>query len=176
MTETRGSEPRQEPRPHATPESTRPEGRWLGFALLAIVIAFFIGFGWQFYRATTVGQALSAVEHELVVERLRVQLANATLAAQDGRYEAARREMSDFFNRIQTQRAILPRPLVSVGDEFLAMRDDVITGLSRANPEYAGVLRGMLDRFNEAIPVVGAPRPGADATGPAETRDGGATR
>jgi hypothetical protein len=31
--------------------------------------------------------------------------------------------------------------------------DDVITGLSRANPEYAGVLFGMLDRFEEAIPA-----------------------
>lgn len=171
MDETRGTEPREP----ATPASTRPEGKWLGFALLAVVIAFFIGFGWQFYRATTVGQALSAVEHELVVERLRVQLANATLAAQDGRYEAARREMSDFFDRVQNQRAILPDPLVSVTDEFLAIRDDVITGLSRANPEYAGVLRGMLDRFNEAVPVVGAPRTGADATGAAETRDTDAT-
>jgi hypothetical protein len=166
MDQTRGTEPREP----ATPASTQPRGKWLGFAFLAVVIAFFIGFGWQFYRATTVGHALSAVEHELVVERLRVQLANAALAAQDGRYEAARREMSDFFSRVHSQRAFLPDPLVSVTDEFLAMRDDVITGLSRANPEYAGVLRGMLDRFNEAVPVVGAPTPGADASGGTETR------
>jgi hypothetical protein len=128
---------------------------WL-WALLLVVLAFFIGFFWQFYQATTVRTTLAATEHELVVERLRVQLANAAIAAQTGRYEAARREMSDFFNRIHAQRAILPQELRPVADEFLAMRDDIITGLSRANPEYAGVLFGMLDRFEAAVPAQGA--------------------
>jgi len=131
------------------------------WGLLAVVLAFFIGFFWQFYQATTVRQTLAETERELVVERLRVQLANAAIAAQGGRYEVARREMSDFYNRAQTQRWALPDRLRTVTDEFFAMRDDVITGLSRANPEYADVLYGMLDRFDEAVPAVGAPRDAA---------------
>jgi hypothetical protein len=151
MDHTRGTE-RREP---ATPGATRPDGRWIGFGLVAIVIAFLIGFGWQFYRATTVGQTLRGVEQDLVVERLRVQLANATIAAQEGRYELARRTMSDFFTRLHTERQLFERraPIRGLADEFLAMRDEVITGLSRANPEYADVLRGMLDRFNEATAI-----------------------
>jgi hypothetical protein len=150
--------PRTEPRESAERPGIRT-GRhgWL-WALLFVILAFLIGFFWQFYQATTVRATLAATEHELVVERLRVQLANAAIAAQAGQYEASRREMSDFFNRIHAQRAILPQELRPVADEFLAMRDDVITGLSRANPEYAGVLFGMLDRFEAAVPAQGAPR------------------
>jgi hypothetical protein len=150
--------PRTEPRESSQRPGIRM-GRhgWL-WALLLVVLAFFIGFFWQFYQATTVRATLAATEHDLVVERLRVQLANAAIAAQTGRYEASRREMSDFFNRIHVQRAMLPQELRPVADEFLAMRDDIITGLSRANPEYAGVLFGMLDRFEAAVPAQGAAR------------------
>jgi hypothetical protein len=158
MTET----PNTEPRRTADPDRnvTRTGGKGVAVGLILIVVAFFIGFFWQFYQATTVRQALAATEQELVVERLRVQLSNAAIAAQAGRYESARREMSDFYNRVQTEEWALPDELRNVTREFLAMRDEVITGLSRANPEYAGVLFGMLDRFQEAVPAVGAPRQG----------------
>jgi hypothetical protein len=149
--------------PHRTPDpdrhAARLGGKGIGIGLALIVVAFFIGFFWQFYQATTVRHSLAATERELVVERLRVQLSNAAIAAQAGRYEAARREMSDFYSRIQTEEWALPDQLRSVAREFLAMRDDVITGLSRSNPEFAGVLFGMLDRFEEAVPAVGAARP-----------------
>jgi hypothetical protein len=153
------------------PKRDRTGGKGVAIALIAVVIAFFIGFFWQFYQATTVRRTLSETEQELVVERLRVQLANAAIAAQAGRYEESRRQMSDFFSRIQTEEWALPDDLRSVAREFQAMRDDVITGLSRANPEYAAVLFGMLDRFEGAVPAQGAPdtappgpgTPGADA-------------
>jgi hypothetical protein len=160
--------PRTEPRDHPQPRRSRLGSHaWL-WGLLAVVLAFFIGFFWQFYQATTVRQTLAATETELMVERLRVQLSNAAIAAQAGRYEAARREMSDFFNRLQIQEWALPRELRPVADEFLAMRDDIITGLSRGNPEYAGVLFGMLDRFDHAMPAQGAAREGVEESPPPE--------
>jgi hypothetical protein len=146
------------------PKRDRTGGKGVGIALIAVVLAFLIGFLWQFYQATTVRRTLSETERELVVERLRVQLANAAMAAQAGRYEEARRQMSDFFDRIQTEEWALPGDLRNVAREFQAMRDDVITGLSRANPDYAAVLSGMLDRFEEAVPAHGAPA--ADTPGP----------
>jgi hypothetical protein len=152
--------------PRAVPR--RAGGRGMLWGLVAVVIAFFIGFFWQFYEATTVRRTLAATEQELVVERLRVQLANGAIAAQAGRYEEARAEMSHFFTRIQTERWALPDRLRTVGDEFLAMRDDIITGLSRANPEYAAVLFGMLERFEAALPAQGAPAPTQEGTGPPE--------
>lgn len=148
MDDTPTMEPREAPRR----TRTRPGGKGMLWGLLAVVIAFSIGFFWQFYQATTVRQTLAATEQDLMVERLRAHLANAALAAQGGRYEAARIEMSSFFNRAQTQQPALPDPLRGVTSEFLGMRDDVITGLSRADPAYGAVLFGMLQRFEEALP------------------------
>lgn len=149
--------PRTEREPTAGDRRTLGRRGWL-WALIAVVLAFFIGFFWQFYQATTVRDTLAATETDLMVERLRVQLANAAIAAQGGRYEESRRQMSDFFNRLQTQQWALPPQLRPVADEFQAMRDDVITGLSRGNPEYSGVLFGMLERFDQAVPAQGAVR------------------
>jgi hypothetical protein len=131
---------------------SRNGGRAMLIGLVAVVLAFFIGFFWQFYQATTVRQTLRGTEQELLVERLRVQLASAAIAAQGGDFEEARREMSNFFTRIQTEQWALPPGLRPLSDEFLAMRDDIITGLSRGRPEYGDVLYGMLQRFEEAAP------------------------
>jgi hypothetical protein len=164
--------------PDEVPRRTqsRPGGKGMLWGLLAVVIAFLIGFFWQFYQATTVRATLAATEQELVLERMRVQLTGAALAAQGGRYEEARTEMSSFFNRIQTQRWALPDRLRTVADEFLAMRDDIITGLSRANPDTAATLFGMLQRFEEAMPDADPlARPGDQPHDPADpaatTRD-----
>jgi streptomycin 6-kinase len=168
--------PRQET-PGTEPRRTRTDdrlvnrtgGKGVAIGLVAVVIAFFIGFFWQFYQATTVRRTLETTEHELIVERMRVQLANAALAAQAGRYEEARRQMSDLFARMQTQAWALPPELRRVAEEFQAMRDDVITGLSRGNPDYAAVVMGMLDRFEAAAPAQGpAPPIGPPARAPPE--------
>jgi hypothetical protein len=151
--------PLSEPKESTARNRPRVGGRAALWGLLAVVLAFFIGFFWQFYQATTVRRALSTTEQELVVERLRVQLASAAIAAQGGRFEDARIEMSEFFTRIQPQQWALPPDLRRVADEFLAMRDDVITGLSRSDPEYADALFGMLDRFERTMPRLRDPRP-----------------
>jgi hypothetical protein len=167
------------PGPREAPRRARirPGGRGMLWGLIAVVIAFFIGFFWQFYQATTVRATLAETEQELVLERMRYQLANAALAAQGGRYEEARTEMSSFYNRVHAEQWALPDRLRTVTNEFLAMRDDVITGLSRSNPEYAGVLFGMLQRFEEAMPD--QPAPGAreqERQGPAPTGAAGEGR
>ena len=132
-------------------------GRGMLWGLLAIVIAFFVGFFWQFYEATTVREDLAVAEQALEVERLRVQLAQAALAAQSADYESARQRMSGFFTALQEQEEILPPELASLSDDFLAQRDQIITGLSRSNHEFAAVLYGMLGRFEEAAPSAAIP-------------------
>lgn len=149
------------------------------WAVLAVVIAFAGGFLWQFYEASTVRGELDATEQELVLERLRVRLGQAALAANTGSYEPARQQMSDFFGQLQDLSPALPTEVRRVADDFLTMRDDVITGLSRGNPEYAAVLYGMhetlstaIDRSQatpaeEAAPTGNGPPDGSEA--PAET-------
>lgn len=176
------------PPPNGPAESGRKKiGRGLLWGLLAVVIAFFAGFFWQFYEATTVREDLTAVEQELQVERLRVQLAQAALAAQAADYEDARQRMSSFFTSLQDARPALPARLDSVAGDFLGRRDQIITGLSRSNHEFAAVLYGMLRRFEEAAPGAGSvtggngqgAAPGGEVEGATEgggpARDGTAT-
>lgn len=140
------------PRPTSTPTSdvSRKTGRGPLLAMIAVVIAFVVGFGWQFYEASTVRTELSTTQQELLVQSLRAELGQAALAASVGDYEGARRQMSGFFSRISEVSAGLPQPVADVADEFMAMRDEVITGLSRSNPDYAAVLYGMAERLAEA--------------------------
>lgn len=145
--------------------STRKRGPGFLWFLIAVLLAFGAGFGWQFYEASLVRDELSATQQELMVERLRVRLGQAAIAAQSGDYESARQRMSTFFTRLSEVQLALPEGLANVADEFLAMRDEVITGLSRSNPEFAGVLYGMLDRFRS---VAGLPEDLGPAPAPPE--------
>lgn len=138
--------------PSATPEPVRAKGgRGWVWALLAILIAFGAGFFWQWYEGQMVREQLGTTAQELEIERLRVRLGEATLAAQAGDYESARQEMSELFTHVQGRMADLPPEVAAVVEDFLAMRDEIITGLSRSNPEYAGILYGMIERLGNAV-------------------------
>ncbi len=149
------------PRADATPESPSPapaqgavrkkSGKGVLWGLLAVVIAFSAGFLWQFYEASEVRADLGEAERSLVEERLRVRLGQAALAAQSGEYESARLQMSEFFSQAQDNAGVLTAEVRGVTNDFLAMRDEIITGLSRSNPEYAAVLYGMLETLGNAI-------------------------
>ena len=144
-----------------TPNATRRKGgRGFLWAFVAVVLSFLAGFGWQWYEANALRDQLAATQQELQIERLRIRLGQAALAAQAGDYEGARQQMSDFFTRLQTVGPTLPDTLAHTSERLLAMRDDVITGLSRANPEFAGVLYDMLRRFRHAAaPSLGGAAP-----------------
>jgi hypothetical protein len=160
------------PRPSTATPVKKKRGRSFLVFFVAVAIAFLAGFLWQFYEATTVREQLSITEEQLRVERLRVRLSQAAMAASTGDYEASRQHMSDFFTRLQAQEEQLPEELRSVARDLLLQRDDVITGLSRARSEYAGVLYDMLGQFTGTAPAMGgAARPAPDAAGPAGPPD-----
>lgn len=151
---------------------TGRKGAPWGLLVVLVVLAFAGGFLWQFYEASTVRDQLTAAEQELALERLRVHLGQAALAAQAGNYEPARRQMSTFFTQLQEEAPAMPPQVQSLAQDFLSMRDEVITGLSRSNPEYAGVLYGMLEQFGNTLDGL---RPGgADGGMPTGGPDGGA--
>lgn len=158
---------------HTTAAKPKKRGRGLVWTLIVAALAFGAGFGWQYYEADRVRDQLDATRQELAIERLRVRLGQAAIAAQAGEFEAARQQMSDFFTRLSAVADQLPDEMAAVAGEILATRDDVITGLSRANDEYAAILYDMLDRFRteEAVPV-GAGRP--ESTGAADVDEPGA--
>jgi hypothetical protein len=155
--------------PGVTTANSGKKGRGLLWSILAVVLAFGAGFGWQYYEASQVREELVDTRRQLMVERLRVRLGQAAMAAQVGNYESARQRMSSFFTELDAAAPTLPAPLDAIAAQIMARRDDVITGLSRANPEYADVLYGMLDRFRSAAglqdqirPEPVAPEPGPE--------------
>ena len=151
------------------PETRRPPGKSrILWWMVAVVLAFLAGFGWQYYRAATIESRLERTEQELAIERLRVGLAQAAVAAQSGDFEAARRQMSAFFTSLQGQLGELPAELRETGEAMLLSRDDVITELSRATPRAGDDLYDMLVRFR--LSVGEAPPPVAPAA--ADTADG----
>lgn len=150
------------PPPREAPPRRKSSGKRLLWTLLAVAVAFLAGFGWQYYNARNLEARLAQTEQELAVERLRVGLAQAAVAAQSGDYEAARRQMSDFFTALQQRLEELPEDVRVIGSELLLSRDEVITDLSRAAPESADVLYDMLVRFRTSLgdaPPQAAPAP-----------------
>ena len=146
----------------AGPRDHKGSGSRVIWWLAAIVLAFLAGFGWQYYRAMTIEDRLEQTEQELAVERLRVGLAQAAVAAQSGDFESARRLMSDFFTSTQARLEELPAEVRTVAEDLLRERDAVITGLSRSDARTADALYDMLQRFRlslgeEAVPLVPSP-------------------
>lgn len=167
--------------PRPTRAVRKKRGRGVLWAFLAVVLAFLAGFGWQWYEATAVRDELAATRQELQIERLRLRLGQAAMAAQAGEYESARQQMSDFFTRLQEVAPALPDTLARVSGQLLDMRDDIITGLSRSDPEYPGILYDMLERFRSAAPGSGqrlapAARPQATPEPAAPVQDTGAAQ
>lgn len=154
----------------AVPRKSRRGVPWSAFLVL-VVIAFAAGALWQYYEASTAREQLTAVQQELEVERLRVELVQAALSANAGDFETARTRMSALFTQLQERSPTLPAQVGGVAESFLGMRDEVITGLSRSNPEYAGVLFGMVEELDTAIghsrgePPVGPPAGGTPTGG-----------
>lgn len=151
-----------------TPPKRHSARRVVLWGLLAVVIAFGAGFFWQFYEASNVRGDLAVAQQELEMERLRVDLAQAALAAQAGDFERSRQQMSSFFGVLQERSATMPEEVRGVATDFLTVRDDVITGLSRSNPEYGAVLYRMHEDLSAAIDrAIGAVDPAGDEPAPA---------
>ncbi len=147
-------------------------GKGFLWAFLAVLIAFGAGYGWQWYEGRSIREQLDRTEKELRIERLRIGLAQAAVAAQSGDFEAARRQMSEFFTHLQDAAEDLPPDLAALAQTILVQRDDVITGLSRSNAQYVGVLYGMLNRFEAAAPQAGAETPEPDRSAPSTAPSG----
>lgn len=154
----------------AAPRKSRRGVPWSALLVL-VVIAFAAGSLWQYYEASTAREQLTALQQELEVERLRVDLVQAALSANAGDFETARTRMSALFTQLQERSPTLPAQVSGTAESFLVMRDEVITGLSRSNPAYAGILFGMVEELENAIgrsrgePTVGPPAGGTTGVG-----------
>ena len=108
----------------------------VALAALALVAAFLVGFLPQRARANRLDDALRHKRHELQMARLEGRLGAALAESLRGNHERARQLVSDFYVELQgtVHRVGDPRQRQAL-DGILAQRDEVITLLSRAQPE-----------------------------------------
>jgi len=141
------------------------------FAIVGgIVVAFLVGFGWQFVRAHGLQGQLDQAQKELTFQRMEATLGAATIEAQRGGFEPARQLASDFFTRLQGAIETVPDNEKSPLREILQQRDAVITELSRSDGQSGAVLASLFVRYRAAVgeaPVTPAATPVAPATAPA---------
>lgn len=125
-------------------------GRAILIALAAALLAFVIGFGWQYVRAERLNAALVESQRALAFQEIAVILGAATVEAQAGGHEEARRLASEAFTRLQGVAAQLPPAVLPEAQTILAQRDEVITLLSRAEPASGTVLAELFERYRMA--------------------------
>lgn len=134
-----------------------------------VVLAFAAGFGWQYLRAERLDDRLEETVRELEMARLEATLGAAAVEAQRGGFEAARQLTSEFFTGLQRQMDRVPADERRELEEILGRRDQLITLLSRGDPEGRDLLVRTFQGYrvavggpDEAIPVAApetAPEP-----------------
>lgn len=146
---------------------TREQKIMLGGALAA-VLAFLIGFGWQYSRAERLEQELNVASKDLAFERLEGKLAAATIEADLGNYEIARQLASDFFTELQADIRRAPEETHQQLNAIAAQRDIIITAASRSDPQTASLIGQLYNTFRIAFgdePVAAqVPAPAAATT------------
>lgn len=139
-------------------------------AALAAVVGFAIGAGWQYSSVRsfrndleTTRAELDSTRHELTYQRLEATLGAATIEAQRGNHESARRLASDFFTSLQAEITSAPADAQPALRQILDQRDVMITELSRASLDTGGRLAETFAQFRTAIgePVGPIPPPSA---------------
>lgn len=126
----------------------------------AAIVAFLVGFAWQYLSARRLERRLDATTRELRLARLEAMLAVAVTQAQRGEYERARSQTSDFYTHAQrsvTGARVANRPnatLPAAEDALrrvLQERDTTVTLLSRGDPAAVDALTRQLTEYGTAL-------------------------
>ncbi len=127
-----------------------------------VVVAFLVGFGWQFGRAHTLAGQLDQARRELTFQRMEATLGAATIEAQRGGFEPARQLASDFFTQLQAAADQAPSAGQAQLQQLLAQRDQIITELSRSDAGAGAVLSQLFVRYRTAVGENPAAPPGTE--------------
>ena len=138
-----------------SPEKKSPRFKLI---LIAILVAFLIGFVPMWVKERTAASTREKAEHELTLVRMVKDLGAATIDARRAEYEAARVEASAFFTAArfeidqgknsafteQQRNSLLP---------LLEPRDTLITLLARSDPASADRLSALFVNVRKVLGV-----------------------
>jgi hypothetical protein len=117
----------------------------------AAIVGFGIGALWQYTSARSYAGRLAVAESQYTFQRLEATLGAATIEAQRGSFETARQLASDFFTGLQTSIERAPTGVQPTFRDILHHRDDMITALSRSDPQADSMLAGLFFRYRIAM-------------------------
>ncbi len=139
-------------------------------ALGGMILAFAIGFGWQYSHARRYSIDLQTAKYELELQTLVATLGAATIDAQRGAYEPARQHASDFFTQLEKEKLTAPLSAQPEMTNIASQRDPIITALSRNDSQSGQLLTGLFTRLRVALgqdaaaETIPAPAPGPAPT------------
>lgn len=126
------------------------------FVAIAAVVAFVIGFGWQYLRGRQNAERATYAERALEGARLEALLSGAVIDAQEGKFELSRQRASDFFSRLQNRLSPqIDSASTSAANQVISQRDAVITALARSDPSAESVLSRLLGQYRSLIAQAG---------------------
>jgi hypothetical protein len=126
----------------------------------AVIVAFLIGFIWQYLRAERLSTTLDDTRRTLALTQTEATLGMAVIEAEHGRYEQSRQLASTFFSSLQQTAGQRPPAAQPAVTRILGQRDSVITLLSRSEPQASIMLGRMLAEYRAALHgAVPAPAP-----------------
>jgi hypothetical protein len=134
--------------------------QWIGAAVAGLIVAFLIGFVPMWSRAGTLDRQLEEARFELELYQIQARLGAALAEAQRSNYERARQLMTQVFASLQASTARIGDPQRrQAAESVLAQRDELITQLSRAEPESTQRLMLLYTRLFAAIDPLGRDAP-----------------
>lgn len=140
-------------------------GLWLA-AAFALGLA--IGFVPQWLTSRDLRGRLDEATHRLEVARLQSALGAALAEVEAGEYERARQLASSFYTGLDAlEGEVRDEAQALVLADIALGRDQMITLLSRADPEARGRLAAVYSRYFAAMEPVGPERPGPATQTPA---------
>ena len=150
---------------------TREQRILLG-GIIFTVIAFLIGFGWQYTRARSLNDELEQTNQQLTFKELEATLAAATIQATQGNFEISRQLASQFFTDLQNDIEQAPEDKKTELRAISNQRDIIITAASRSDPQTASLLGQLYSTYRVAFgetPVTPQPAPVQATPAPATT-------
>ena len=132
-----------------------------------VLAAFLIGFLPQWFRARDLAENLEEVRFELEMARLEGLLGAALAEAGRSNYERARQLLTQFYPELQDNLAQVDDPADRRALQgILNQRDEIVTLLSRAEPESMQRLLLLYTQYFSAIDPAGATTPTAVTPSP----------
>ena len=124
----------------------------IGLGVLAALVVFLLGFLPQWSRARQRGEELERTRVELRLARLEARLGAALTESLRSNYEKSRQLMADFFTELQTGMGEVEDPARREAlTGILRQRDEIITLLSRAQPESTQRLMLLYTSYHAAV-------------------------